>query len=229
LTSRLLLCEDEAGLRLAIGDRLREEGYAVETAADGDEGLRRALHEPFDLLILDVMMPGRSGFDIVSEVRRQGRQTQVLLLTARGEVVDRVVGLRLGADDYMTKPFAMAELVARVEARLRTRQAPAASAPHEAYAFGAVRVDFRSAEVTREGRPVELSAKEFHLLRHFIEHRGLIRSRDDLLNDVWGYDAMPTTRTVDVHVAGLRKKLEANPRTPQFILTLHGLGYKFVG
>ncbi|MET0553174.1 MAG: response regulator transcription factor [Vicinamibacteria bacterium] len=227
MTSRLLLCEDEAGLRLAIGDRLRAEGYAVETAADGDEGLRRALGEAWDLLLLDVMMPGRSGFDIVSEVRRRGLTTPIVLLTARGEVVDRVVGLRLGADDYLTKPFAMAELVARVEARLRNR--PAAAPAGEAFAFGDVRVDFRAAEVTRQGEPVELSAKEFHLLRHFIEHRGLVRSRDDLLNDVWGYDAMPTTRTVDVHVAGLRKKLEPNPRAPQFILTLHGMGYKFVG
>jgi two-component system alkaline phosphatase synthesis response regulator PhoP len=227
LASRLLLCEDEAGLRLAIGDRLREEGYAVETAADGDEGLSRALGEPWDLLVLDVMMPGRSGFDIVSEVRRHGLTTPIVLLTARGEVVDRVVGLRLGADDYLTKPFAMAELVARVEARLRHR--PRAAPPGEAYAFGDVRVDFRAAEVTRLGVPVELSAKEFHLLRHFIEHRGLVRSRDDLLNEVWGYDAMPTTRTVDVHVAGLRKKIEPNPKAPQFLLTLHGLGYKFVG
>jgi two-component system, OmpR family, alkaline phosphatase synthesis response regulator PhoP len=227
LGSRLLLCEDEAGLRLAIGDRLREEGYAVETAADGDDGLRRALGEPWDLLLLDVMMPGRSGFDIVSEVRRHGLTTPIVLLTARGEVVDRVVGLRLGADDYLTKPFAMAELVARVEARLRNR--PAAAPAGDSFAFGDVRVDFRAAEVTRLGTPVELSAKEFHLLRHFIAHRGLVRSRDDLLNEVWGYDAMPTTRTVDVHVAGLRKKLEANPKAPQFILTLHGLGYKFVG
>ena len=228
MACRLLLCEDEAGLRLAIGDRLREEGYAVETAADGDEGLRRALGEPWDLLLLDVMMPGRSGFDIVSEVRRHGLTTPIVLLTARGEVVDRVVGLRLGADDYLTKPFAMAELVARVEARLRNRPAPAPP-PGDAYAFGDVRVDFRAAEVTRLGAPVELSAKEFHLLRHFIEHRGLVRSRDDLLNEVWGYDAMPTTRTVDVHVAGLRKKIEPNPKAPQFIVTLHGLGYKFVG
>jgi two-component system, OmpR family, alkaline phosphatase synthesis response regulator PhoP len=227
LASRLLLCEDEAGLRLAIGDRLREEGYAVETAADGDEGLRRALGEPWDLLVLDVMMPGRSGFDIVSEVRRHGLTTPIVLLTARGEVVDRVVGLRLGADDYLTKPFAMAELVARVEARLRNR--PASAPAGDAFAFGDVRVDFRAAEVTRLGVPVELSAKEFHLLRHFIEHRGLVRSRDDLLNEVWGYDAMPTTRTVDVHVAGLRKKIEPNPKAPQFLLTLHGLGYKFVG
>jgi two-component system, OmpR family, alkaline phosphatase synthesis response regulator PhoP len=224
---RILLCEDEAGLRMAVGDRLRAEGYQVETAADGDEGLRRATQEPFDLLVLDVMMPGRSGFDVVREVRQRGQATPILMLTARGEVVDRVVGLKLGADDYLTKPFAMAELVARVEARLRGALPRAPS--RESYRFGDVQVDFGSAEVTREGRAVELSAKEFQLLRHFIEHRGQIQSRDDLLNGVWGVDAMPTARTVDVHVAGLRRKLEPNPHVPRHILTLHGLGYKFVG
>jgi two-component system alkaline phosphatase synthesis response regulator PhoP len=224
---RILLCEDEAGLRLALGDRLRAEGYEVEHAADGTESLRRATEERFDLLILDVMMPGLSGFDVVREVRKRHLATPILILTARGEVVDRVVGLKLGADDYLTKPFAMAELLARVEARLR----PAAplGGSREAYQFGEVRVDFAAAEVERAGEKVDLSAKEYQLLRHFIEHRGQIRTRDDLLNGVWGYDAMPTTRTVDVHVAGLRKKLEDNPRAPQFILTFHGLGYKFVG
>ena len=224
---RILLCEDEPGLRLAVSDRLRAEGYAVETATDGNEGLQRATRESFDLLVLDVMMPGRSGFDVVREVRQQGLQVPILMLTARGEVVDRVVGLKLGADDYLTKPFAMAELVARVEARLRG--APPRSVAREAYRFGDVVVDFGSAQVTREGRAVELSAREFHLLRHFIEHRGQIRSRDDLLNGVWGVDAMPTPRTVDVHVAGLRRKLEPNPHVPRYLLTLHGLGYRFVG
>jgi len=224
---RILLCEDEPGLRLAVTDRLRAEGHEVETAPDGDEGLRRAIQENFDLLILDVMMPGRSGFDVVREVRQRGLATPILMLTARGEVVDRVVGLKLGADDYLTKPFAMAELVARVEARLRG--SIARTAPRGGYRFGDVSVDFGSAEVTLAGEAVELSAKEFQLLRHFIEHRGQIQSRDDLLNGVWGVDAMPTARTVDVHVAGLRKKLERNPHVPQYILTLHGLGYKFVG
>jgi two-component system alkaline phosphatase synthesis response regulator PhoP len=225
---RILLCEDEAGLRLAVGDRLRAEGYEVENAADGKEGLRRATEERFDLLILDVMMPGLSGFDVVREVRKRHLPTPILILTARGEVVDRVVGLKLGADDYLTKPFAMAELLARVEARLRP-PATSGGGGREAYHFGEVRVDFAAAEVLRGGEKVDLSAKEYQLLRHFIEHRGQIRTRDDLLNGVWGYDAMPTTRTVDVHVAGLRKKLEDNPKAPQFILTFHGLGYKFVG
>jgi two-component system, OmpR family, alkaline phosphatase synthesis response regulator PhoP len=150
------------------------------------------------------------------------------MLTARGQVVDRVVGLKLGADDYLVKPFEMAELLARVEVRLRAA-APTPGRPAERYRFGSVHVDFRRAEVERDGHPVGLSAKEFQLLKFFIEHRGATLSRDELLNGVWGYDAMPSTRTVDVHVAWLRRKVEPNPRHPQFILTLHGLGYKFVG
>jgi two-component system alkaline phosphatase synthesis response regulator PhoP len=211
-----------------VEDRLKSEGYSVESAADGDEGLARASKEAFDLLILDVMLPKRSGFDVCRDLRQQGVSTPVLMLTARTQVADRVVGLKLGADDYLAKPFAMAELLARVEARLR--RPPAAARPSsEAHQFGDVVVDFRRAEVEREGRRVPLSAKEFQLLRYFIENKGATLSRDELLDRVWGYDAMPTTRTVDVHVAWLRRKLEPNPRHPQYILTLHGLGYKFVG
>jgi two-component system, OmpR family, alkaline phosphatase synthesis response regulator PhoP len=200
----------------------------VAAAADGDEGLRLATQEHFDLVVLDLMLPRRSGLDICRDLQQRGVPASILMLTARGEVVDRVVGLKMGADDYLTKPFAMAELLARVEARLRPRAARPASA-RDAYRFGDVHVDFRSAEVTRQGERVELSAKEFQLLRHLIENRGRVLSRDELLNGVWGYDAMPTTRTVDVHVAGLRRKLEPNPHVPEYILTLHGLGYKFVG
>jgi two-component system alkaline phosphatase synthesis response regulator PhoP len=225
--SRILLVEDEAGLRLSLTDRLESEGYSVETAADGEEGFSRAAREAFDLVILDVMLPRKSGFDVCRDLRQKGVTTPVLMLTARGQVVDRVVGLKLGADDYLTKPFEMAELLARVEARLRGRTM-VEGRPPERYRFGGVQVDFRRAEVERDGDPVELSAKEFQLLRYFVEHRGATLTRDELLNGVWGYDAMPTTRTVDVHVAWLRRKLEPNPRHPQFILTLHGLGYKFV-
>jgi two-component system alkaline phosphatase synthesis response regulator PhoP len=161
-------------------------------------------------------------------LRQSGVNTPILMLTARGQVVDKVVGLKLGADDYLTKPFEMIELLARVEALLR--RAPAAQSPQsEAYQFGAIKIDFRRAEVERESKKIELSAKEFQLLRYFVEHREATLSRDELLNEVWGYDAMPTTRTVDVHVAWLRQKLEPNPRRPQFILTVHGMGYKFVG
>jgi two-component system alkaline phosphatase synthesis response regulator PhoP len=225
--SRILLVEDEPGLRLTLTDRLVSEGYQVGTAADGDEGFMKATTEPFDLVILDVMLPLRNGFDVCRDMRQKGVGTPVLMLTARGQVVDRVVGLKLGADDYVTKPFEMPELLARIEARLRK---PVSEPPRpDRYQFGDINVDFRRAEVEKGGHAVELSAKEFQLLRYFVEHKGATLSRDELLNGVWGYDAMPFTRTVDVHVAWLRRKLEPSPRHPQYILTLHGLGYKFVG
>lgn len=226
--NRLLLVEDEPGLQLAVSDRLAAEGYAVETAGDGPTAIVRGAGEPFDLIILDVMLPGRDGFDVARTLRQQGVQTPILMLTARSEVVDRVVGLKLGADDYLTKPFEMIELLARVEALLR--RAPVSSGVSlERYRFGDIVVDARRAEVTRNGQPLELSAKEFQLLRYLIEHRGATISREELLQEVWGYNAMPSTRTIDVHIAWLRQKLEANARVPQFILTIHGLGYKFAG
>ena len=227
-SARLLLVEDEPGLQLALSDRLTSEGYRVETAADGETAVVRATGEAFDIIILDVMLPGRDGFDVARTVRQQGVQTPILMLTARGEVVDRVVGLKLGADDYLTKPFEMIELLARIEALLR--RAPAMSgATVERFQFGDVLVDTRKAEVTKDGVAVDLSAKEFHLICYFIEHRGATISREELLQQVWGYQSTPSTRTVDVHIAWLRQKLEANPRVPQYILTIHGLGYKFVG
>jgi two-component system alkaline phosphatase synthesis response regulator PhoP len=228
MTKRILLVEDEPGLVLTLTDRLVSEGYSVEAASDGQLGLERAVASPFDLILLDVMLPRMNGFDVCRDLRRRGLETPVLMLTARGQTVDKVVGLKLGADDYVTKPFEMAELLARVEALLRRAPAAAPLDP-DSYHFGEVRVDFRRAEVERGGEAVELSAREFKLLRYFVEHRGATLSRDELLNGVWGYDAMPLTRTVDVHVAWLRQKLEANPRRPQYIVTIHGLGYKFVG
>jgi two-component system alkaline phosphatase synthesis response regulator PhoP len=224
---RLLLIEDEPGLVLTLADRLGREGYSVETAQDGAIGLERALQEPFELILLDVMLPRQSGFDVLRDLRQQGVDTPVIMLTARGQVVDKVVGLKLGADDYLTKPFEMMELLARIEARLR-RAPPPATIDAEAYRFGAIQVDFRKAEVTRDGAAINLSAREYQLLRYFIEHRGATISRDELLNQVWGYNAMPNTRTVDVHVAWLRQKIEPNPKHPQYILTAHGLGYRFV-
>ncbi len=228
MSKRILLVEDEPGLALTLTDRLIAEGYTVESARDGDTGLQRATNENFDLILLDVMLPRKNGFDVCRDLRQRGVQTPVIMLTARGQVVDKVVGLKLGADDYVTKPFEMMELLARIEAMLR-RTPAAVPASSEVYQFGAVRVDFRKAEVWYEDKAVELSAREFQLLRYFIEHRGNTISRDELLNEVWGYNAMPSTRTVDVHIAWLRQKLETNPRHPQYILTIHGLGYKFVG
>ncbi len=225
---RILLIEDEPGLVLTLTDRLVSEGYEVEAATDGEVGLARALGEPFDVILLDVMLPQKSGFDVCRDLRQQGVTLPILMLTARGQVTDKVIGLKLGADDYLTKPFEMLELLARIEALLRRS---ASAAPHrlDTYQVGPVRIDFRRAEVEREGIPVELSAKEFQLLRYFVEHAGAVLSRDELLGEVWDYAAMPATRTVDVHVSWLRQKLEANPRRPQYILTVHGLGYKFVG
>ena len=225
---RVLVIEDEAGLRLTLSDRLVSEGYAVETADDGAVGLERATREPYDLIVLDVMLPRMNGFDVCRAVRQRGVTTPILMLTARGQVVDKVVGLKLGADDYLTKPFETIELMARLEALLR--RVPSSPQPGgDAYRFGDVVVDFRRAEVRRGGQPIDLSAREFKLLRHFIEHRGATLSRDALLSEVWGYDEMPLTRTVDVHVAGLRQKIESNPKSPEYILTIHGLGYKFAG
>ncbi len=222
---RLLLVEDEPGLVLTLTDRLRREGYAVEHCADGESALERAAAEPFDLVLLDVMLPRMNGFDMLRDLRKRGVETPVIMVTARGQVIDKVVGLKLGADDYVTKPFEMAELLARIEAKLR-RPAPSVH-PAEGQQFGDVRVDFRRAEVTRGGVQVEMSAREFQLLRYFLEHRGATLTREELLNEVWGYNAMPSTRTVDVHVAWLRQKIEPNPRHPQYILTIHGMGYKF--
>ena len=224
---RLLLVEDELGLVMTLTDRLESEGFTVESARDAKSGLQRATEERFDMILLDVMLPGGSGLDICRTIRQKGIQTPVLMLTARGQVVDRVVGLKLGADDYLVKPFEMAELLARIEAvARRTRPTPSASAA-DSFQTGDLRMDFRRAEVRKNGTMLALSAREYKLLRYFVEHRGATLSRDELLNEVWGYNAMPSTRTVDVHVAWLRQKIEDNPRHPKHILTVHGLGYKF--
>ena len=234
MSARILIIEDEPGLAMTISDRLTSEGHSVKTANDGEEGLSKATAEMFDLIILDIMLPHRNGYDVCRDLRQRGVPTPIIMLTARGETTDKVVGLKLGADDYVTKPFEMAELLARVEVQLRRgaandQLARQKLAAHATYQFGDVRLDFRRAEAFRCGKVVELSAKEFKLLRYLIEHRGVVLSRDQLLNEVWGYDAAVTTRTIDVHIAWLRQKLEQNPHHPEFILTLHGLGYKFVG
>jgi two-component system alkaline phosphatase synthesis response regulator PhoP len=224
-TRRILVVEDEAALRLALSDRLRGEGYEVEVAADGEQGFQRAREGSFDLVLLDVMLPGRSGFDLCRDLRREGVDTPILMLTARGEVLDRVLGLKLGADDYLVKPFEAAELLARIEALLRRVQPDTEGG---SFAFGDVRVDFRRVEVTRKGDPVELSALEFRLLRYLVEHKGELLTRDRLLDEVWGYSADVYSRTVDQHVATLRRKIETDPRRPRHVVTVHGLGYRFV-
>lgn len=229
MSSRVLLVEDEASLLVFLTDRLRSEGYRVETAEDGKTGFERASNEPFDLIILDVMLPLRGGFDVCRDLRQRGVNVPILMLTARGQVVDRVVGLKLGADDYLVKPFEPIELLARMEALLRRAPVSTSDQAAEVYHFDQIRVDLLRGEVRRNNEQVELLPKEYRLLCYLIKHRDMILSRDQLLDEVWGYDATPSTRTVDVHIAGLRQKLEVDPRRPKHILTIHGLGYKFVG
>jgi two-component system alkaline phosphatase synthesis response regulator PhoP len=226
MNENILLVEDEEGFRMTLSDRLQSEGYVVDFAADGQEGLDKATRLPFDLIILDIMLPLRNGFDVCRDIRREGLATPILLLTARDQTAEKVLGLKLGADDYVTKPFDMMELMARVEALLRR---VAAIAGRNFYQFGTIRIDVRGTKVTRDGAPVYLSAREFQLLRYFAEHQGATLSRDELLREVWGYDAATFTRTVDVHVASLRQKLESDPKRPEFIVTIPGLGYKFEG
>jgi two-component system alkaline phosphatase synthesis response regulator PhoP len=225
----ILIVEDDASIAKGLKQNLSFEGYSVFVAPDGERGLELSLDKAPDLILLDVMMPKMNGFEVLRELRRRGVETPTLLLTARGQLLDKVLGFKLGADDYLPKPFEVEELLARIEARLRrSSEAPLSAAP-DAYRFGAVRVDFRKTEVEKDGAPVELSAMELMLLRYFVAHRGQTLSREELLKAVWGYDHPPTTRTVDVHVASLRRKLERNPRYPEYILTIHRLGYKFVG
>jgi len=229
MDAKILIVEDEAGLVKALQDRLPKEGYAVSSARDGALGLDLATNENFDLIILDLMLPKQSGLTVCQKLRQSGSTTPILMLTARRQTMDKVVGLRTGADDYLTKPFQMAELLARIDALLRRANNQAVPAPLARYQFGPLSIDIRSTEVSRDGQVINLSAREFQLLRYFVEHRGATLSREELLREVWGYDALPSTRTVDVHVAWLRQKIEADVKNPQLILTVVGLGYKFAG
>jgi len=227
MSARILIVEDESGLATTLKDRLQKAGHTVSVALEGNSGMAMALREPFDLLILDLMLPGQNGLTICQKLRQLGSNMPILMLTARRQTMDKVIGLRTGADDYLTKPFKMMELLARVDALLR-RAGGGRSAGQARYQFGDLKIDIRSTEVMREGRAVALSAKEFQLLRYFVENRGATLSRDQLLREVWGYGGQPSTRTVDVHVAWLRQKIEKDPKNPQLILTVVGLGYKFV-
>ena len=222
----VLFVEDEEALRMTVGDRLRSEGYIVDCAADGDEGFEKATQLPFDLIILDLMLPHRDGLSICRDLRDAGLITPLLMLTAKGQTDDKILGLKTGADDYVTKPFDMQELVARIEALLR-RGPTGLTGNRDVYQFATIRVDRRATEVTRDGKPVNLSVREFQLLKYLIEHAGVTVSRERLLIDVWGYNGTIFTRTVDVHVASLRQKLENDPKRPMFIQTVQRVGYKF--
>lgn len=226
MASSILLVEDEPGVVLVVSDLLRAEGHHVETAQDGKVGLRRAVEEKFDLLILDVMLPGLNGFEICQSIRERGFDGAVLMLTARGQVGDRVKGLRKGADDYLVKPFAPAELAARAAALLR-RVHKEALTPVMRYQFGNVTADFMRGEFLKNGNPVSFAAKEVELLRLLINHRGQVLSRENILRLVWKEQRFITERTVDVHIAWLRQKLEEDPPRPKHILTVRGEGYRF--
>jgi two-component system alkaline phosphatase synthesis response regulator PhoP len=222
----ILLVEDEEPLRMIVGDRLRAEQYVVDEAGTGGEGFDKATRLAFDLIILDVMLPDRSGLDVCEAIRRAGLITPVLMLTAKSQTSDKVAGLKIGADDYVTKPFDMAELLARVEALLR--RAPIRAEPQADTAqFGSIVVDRKGTRALRDGAVVKLSAREFQLLLYFVEHPGTTVTREVLLTQVWGYSASMYTRTVDVHVASLRQKLEADPKKPKYFLTVPKIGYQF--
>ncbi len=226
MSSRILLVEDEPGLVLTLSDLLRAEGYTVESAIDGLTGLARAVNESFDLIVLDVMLPGKNGLEVCRELRQRGKDVAVLMLTAKTQLIDRVVGLKLGADDYLTKPFEPPELLARIEALLR-RVNKEKLTPVARFQFGNVDVDFEKGDVRKGGMPIALAAKELELLRYLIDHRGKVVSRDELLEGVWEYQPGVSSRTIDVHVAWLRQKLEDNPQTPRHIHTVRGVGYRF--
>lgn len=228
MTARILLIEDEATLSLLLRERFEKEGYAVATCSDGERGLAQAIAGGFHLLILDVRLPGKDGFEVCRELRRRCVNMPVLMLTARGNVKDRVKGLKLGADDYLTKPFEVSELLARVEALLRRSSNAPPQSIDSVFCFGEVIVDLGKNEVLRNGTALQLTAKEFGLLRYFIAHPGERLSRQLLLEHVWGYKQSLITRTVDLHIAQLRQKLEADPHEPRHILTEFGSGYKFV-
>ncbi len=224
--STVLVVEDEPAILRGLVDNLKFESYDVLAAADGEAGYRLVHEKKPDLIVLDLMLPKMSGYELCRKVRAEGIATPILMLTARGEEGDRVLGLDLGADDYMSKPFSIRELLARLRALLRRVQPPK-TAPDE-LRFDDVAVDFRRYEAARSGQPVEMARKEFQVLRALAARPGEVVSREELLNEVWGYERFPTTRTVDNHIASLRTKLERDPAQPQHLRTVHGVGYKFV-
>jgi two-component system alkaline phosphatase synthesis response regulator PhoP len=226
--AHILLVEDEANLRRTLSDLLKSDGYTVQSSSDGVEGQELAMSQPFDLIILDVMLPSRNGFEVCRHLRKNGVNTPILMLTARSELNNKVQGFKAGSDDYLTKPFETPELQARVEALLR--RAPAATrAELKTFEFDGIHVDFTKGRVTKNGKATDLGERECRLLRYLVERKGVVLSRDELLQEVWGYKSIPLTRTVDVHVAWLRQKIEDDPKNPQYIVTVHGQGYRFQG
>jgi DNA-binding response OmpR family regulator len=225
--SDILIIEDEAQMRSGLKDNLEFEGYAVDVAEDGQIGLDKSLSKSYDLIILDVMLPKLSGFDVCKKIREKGIKTPIIMLTAKGEEIDKVLGLELGADDYVTKPFSLRELLARVKAVLR-RTDESSSKAQQKITIGKLEIDFNSYTAMVEGKSVAMTHKEYEIVKYLWQHKGATVSRDNLLEEVWGYDDYPTTRTVDNFILKLRQKIEINPNRPKHILTVHGIGYKLV-
>ncbi len=224
---KVLIVEDDDSMATALTDGFKYEGYEVVLARDGVEGLRMSQAAKPDLMILDVMMPKMNGLDVCREIRKAGNPVPIIMLTARGQEIDKVLGLKLGADDYVTKPFGFLELMARVEAVLR--RASGRAGQMESYQFGDVTADFERGEIRKKGELLEFSPREIRLLQYLFDNRGKVVAREKLLDAVWDYDSAPVTRTVDMHIAKLRKKIEESPAEPRYIVTVHGMGYKFTG
>lgn len=224
---RVLIVEDDLAITVALRDGFEYEGYSVLVAQDGASGLRMATEKEADLIILDVMLPKVSGYDICKQLRNQGNNTPIIMLTARGQEIDKVLGLKMGADDYITKPFSFLELMARVEAVLR-RTSRQSETP-DLCLFGDITLDLKKYEASKNGEHLDLSPREIKILKYFIDHKGEVVTRDQLLDVVWGYNSVPLTRTVDMHIAKLRQKIEDTPGDPRYIITVHRVGYKFIG
>jgi two-component system alkaline phosphatase synthesis response regulator PhoP len=228
MKEKILIIEDEEDLVKGLKLNLAGEGYEVDWASDGEEGLRKALEERPDLIILDIMLPKMNGLDICRELRKKNISIPIIMLTAKGEEIDKVVGLEIGADDYMTKPFSIRELLARIKAHLRREKRERKTVP-EVYGFGDVEIDFTHFKVKRKDKELDLTSLEINIMKYFIAHREEVVTREALLDKIWGYEKYPTTRTIDNHILKLRKKIEGDPSHPEYILSVYGEGYRFVG
>lgn len=226
MKTKILFVEDDTGLVFTLKDRLESEGYEVTNIDNGNHVIKQLLSEDFELILLDIMLKGKNGIDVCYEIRSRGIKIPIIMLTAKGETTDKVTGLKIGADDYITKPFDISELLARIQALLRRNTISASLI--DTFKFGNIEINFQNIEVFKNKQKIEFSQKEFQLLKYLILNRNRLITRDELLNEVWGYEDSPTTRTVDTHIGWLRQKLENNPKDPKFIITVHGFGYKFI-
>ncbi len=223
---KILIVEDDPALLTGLSESLCGEKYDVSRAEDGQKGYTLAMQNEYDLILLDLILPLKDGFEVCKDLRQAGKNVPILMLTSKNEEIDKVLGLEIGADDYMTKPFSLKELLARIKALLRRAQ-PAAPGVED-YSFGNISMNLKKMEVEKKGAPVKLSATEYKILKYFVEHEGEVITRDKFLDDVWGYDAFPTTRTVDNYILSIRKKIEDDPSSPEHIVTVHTAGYKFI-